>query len=247
MKLTVKKSSSAGKETRINAGKSLTGQRARPAAPVAKVFIVEDHPVFRQGLAQMIEGEEDFSVRGFAQDAETALPAILRVKPDIILVDLTLPGKSGLELIKEIRSQDTNIKILVISMHDEALYADRVLRAGGDGYVMKQEAPDEIIHAIRDILAGHLHVSEAVLAAPKKASKESLAHSKRRLDQLSDEELEFLELAGRGKSHKEMGRELKVGPRAIAARSLQVRKKMGFKSADELLRYAVCWVETGAS
>lgn len=243
----MKKNRVVAKKTKRNTCKTSGKRSAGSAASVAKVFIVEDHPVFRQGLAQMLEGEEDLSVCGFAQDAEAALPAILQVMPDIILLDLALPGKSGLELIKELRSQDTNIKILVISMHDEALYADRVLRAGGDGYVMKQEAPDEIVHAIRDVLAGRLHVSEAVLAAPKKASKESVMQRKHGLDQLFDEELEFLELIGRGKSRKEMARELNVGPRTIAARSLQVSKKMGFKSADELLRYAVCWVETDAS
>lgn len=128
-----------------------------------KVFIVEDHPVFREGLAQTLNAEPDLSVCGKACSAEQALEAIPRFKPDVVLVDLTLPGKSGLQMIKEIRNTDRNIKLLVVSMHDESLYANRVLRAGGDGYVMKQEDPEEIVRAIRDVLNGYLYVSEEVV------------------------------------------------------------------------------------
>jgi DNA-binding NarL/FixJ family response regulator len=211
-----------------------------------KVFIVDDHPVFRQGLAQMLDREEDLSVCGCAEDAETAVRAVDRLKPDVILVDLTLPGKSGLELIKEIRARNTKVKLLVVSMHDESLYADRVLRAGGDGYVMKQEAPDEIVDAIRDVLGGHLHVSEAVMSIPGKASTGSAAKRNQRLDQLTDMELELLEGIGRGKSRVEIARELKAPVANVSAQTLRIRRKLGFKTAEELLRYAVCWVETGA-
>ncbi|MCX6928797.1 MAG: response regulator transcription factor [Verrucomicrobia bacterium] len=120
-----------------------------------KVFIVEDHPVFREGLAQIINSESDLTVCGEAEDAEHALEAIPGLKPDLVLVDITLPGKGGLELIKELRDLNSSVKLLVLSMHDEALYADRVLRAGGDGYIMKEEDPEEVVHAIRDVLRGH--------------------------------------------------------------------------------------------
>ncbi len=139
--------------------------RAEPPGSRRTIFIVEDHPVFREGLVQIISGEKDLSVCGEASDADHALEAIARLKPDLVLVDITLPGKSGLELIKELRSRDSKVRILVVSMHDEALYADRVLRAGGDGYIMKQEDPEEIVHAIRDVLGGHIYVSEEVLAS----------------------------------------------------------------------------------
>jgi DNA-binding NarL/FixJ family response regulator len=225
--------------------RDLPKQRARSSTPVKTVFIVEDHPVFRQGLAQMLEAEQDLSVCGCAEDAESAIGAISRLKPDLVLIDLTLPGKSGLELIKEIRSSNTKAKLLVVSMHDEALYADRVLRAGGDGYVMKQEAPDEIVHAIRDVLGGHLHVSEAVLGKPRRPLREGVPMKNHRLDQLTDLELEVLELVGRGRPRAEIARELKLGASIVSAQCLQIRKKMRFRTASELLRYAVCWVETG--
>ena len=116
---------------------------------------------------------------GEAGDAEHALQAIARLKPDLVLVDITLPGKSGLELIKELRSRNSEVKMLVVSMHDEALYADRVLRAGGDGYIMKQEDPEEIVHAIRDVLGGHIYVSEEVLAGTTKGPSKPAAPSRK--------------------------------------------------------------------
>jgi DNA-binding NarL/FixJ family response regulator len=140
-----------------------------PRAP-KRVFIVEDHPVFREGLVQIINDESDLTVCGQAEDAEQAIEAIPGLKPDLVLVDITLPGKSGFELIKEVRAQNGSVKLLVLSMHDEALYADRVLRAGGDGYIMKQEDPEEVVHAIRDVLGGHIYVSEQVLAKRTKGA-----------------------------------------------------------------------------
>jgi DNA-binding NarL/FixJ family response regulator len=135
-----------------------------------KIFIVEDHPVFREVLRQLVNREADLTVCGEADDCDQALKAIPRLNPDLVLVDLALPGKTGLELIKELRAVNRQIKLLVVSMHDEALYADRVLRAGGDGYIMKQEDPAEIVHAVRDVLAGHIYVSEEVLAGSSKTA-----------------------------------------------------------------------------
>src|SRR5882724_3490770 len=139
--------------------------RSRPAKPRKKVFIVEDHKVFREGLVQILKGEPDLVVCGQAGSAAQAMRAIPGLDPELILVDITLPGKTGLELIKEVRAVNRKVKMLVVSNHDEALYADRVLRAGGDGYIMKQEDPEEIINAIRDVLEGRIYVSEEVMAA----------------------------------------------------------------------------------
>ena len=125
---------------------------------------MEDHAVFRQCLVEIVTDEKDLIVCGQAGDAEEAQRAIDLLKPDLVLVDLSLPGKSGFELIKEIRAKNREIKLLVISMHHEALYAQRVLRAGGHGYIMKQEDPDEMLHAMRDVLGGHLYLSDALLA-----------------------------------------------------------------------------------
>lgn len=211
-----------------------------------EIFIVEDHPVFRQGLVHLIKGEKDLRVCGQTDNAEQALPEIMRLKPDLVLVDISLPGKSGLELIKELRAVDLTVKLLVVSMHDEALYADRVLRAGGDGYIMKQEDPAEIINAIRDVLAGRLYVSEEVMASRSKAApKRSSREKSRPIDQLTDEELEILEFLGRGKTGQEIARQLDLSQKAVAASCAGMKAKLKFKSDNELIRYAVCWVEAG--
>jgi DNA-binding NarL/FixJ family response regulator len=213
-----------------------------------RIFLVEDHPAFREGLVQIISGEKDLSVCGQAGDADHALQAIARLKPDLVLVDITLPGKSGLELIKELRSRNSKVRILVVSMHDEALYADRVLRAGGDGYIMKQEDPEEIVHAIRDVLAGHIYVSEQVLASTADTSLKPAARAEERpLDQLTDLELNILELLGRGKNNREMARQLHIGVRQIAAHCTQMRRKLKLTSDNALVRYAVFWVEHAVS
>ena len=211
-----------------------------------KVFIVEDHPVFREGLVQIINSEGDLTVCGEAEDAEHALEVIPSLKPDLVLVDISLPGKSGLELIKDLRARNGGVKLLVLSMHDEALYADRVLRAGGDGYIMKQEDPEEVVHAIRDVLAGRIYVSEEVLVGGTKGSPARGAEPKSRpLGQLTDMELEVLELLGEGKTDPEIARQLRVRAGTASAHCTQIKKKLNLKSINALIRYAVCWVEGG--
>ena len=134
-----------------------------PGSTTAKrVFIVEDHPVLRETLVQIISREKDLTVCGRASTANRAFSAIGRAKPDLVLVDITLPGKSGLELVKELRAVDRKIKLLVVSMHDAALYADRALQAGGNGFIRKRGDPEELIQAIRDVLDGRIYVSEDV-------------------------------------------------------------------------------------
>ena len=220
---------------------------ASPSALRRKIFLVEDHPVFRQGLAQILNAQSDLTVCGEAATAEEALPAVLRLQPDLVVVDITLPGKSGLELIKEVRAKNTKVKLLVLSMHDEAVYANRVLRAGADGYIMKQEDSEEIVHAIRDVLGGHIYLSEEVLGNTAKASADTKPEAKGgAIERLSDVELEILEAAGRGKDNLEIAQELHLTPRAVSAHLTEIRKKLKLKSADALLRYAVRWVETGA-
>jgi len=209
---------------------------------------VEDHPTFREGLVQIINNEPDLCVCGEAGDAETAAPAIARLHPDLALVDITLPGRSGLDLIKELRSSNRKVRILVVSMHDEALYADRVLRAGGDGYIMKQEDPDEVVHAMRDVLAGHIYLSEEVLASRGKAApKLSTKPEKRPLDLLSDIEINILELLGRGKDNREIARQLHLDVKQVATHYAQIKKRLKFKSDNALIRYAVFWLEDGGA
>ena len=228
----------------VNAPKGKSGLRAR-------VYIVDDHPVFREGLAQLVNAEPDLMVCGQAGDADQAFCAISRLKADLVVVDITLPGKSGLELIKELRHQNRQVKLLVVSMHDEALYADRVLRAGGDGYIMKQEDPEEIIHAIRDVLGGHTYVSEQVLANRSARATVTPAGrapaEPRPLDKLTDAEVEILALLGQGKSNSEIARQLRLGTTTVTARAARIRKKLKLKSSNALVRYAVCWADSSSS
>lgn len=216
--------------------------KTKTAVAPRKIFLVEDHPVFRDGLAKLINSEPDLAVCGEAGDARVGIKGIRKLQPDLAVVDLGLPGKSGLELIKEIRAAKSKVKLLVVSMFDEALYAQRVLRAGGDGYIMKQEDPQEIIAAIRDVLEGHIYVSEDVFARTtlKKSSDEEFAGA---LDLLTDSELEVLELLGQGSSPEEIATQLQFKPTDVAAQSDSIRRKLKLKSQNALVRYAVCWIE----
>lgn len=185
----------------------------------------------------------DLLVCGQAGSTEQALPAINRLKPDLVLVDITLPGKSGLELIQKLRAADARVKLLVLSMHDEALYADRVLRTGGDGYIMKEADPEEIIHAIRDVLGGHLYVSDEVMARRSKPTTSSRAVAKTPFGQLTDSELEILELLGLGRSAAEIARKLRLSGKKVETACARIKKKLKLKTLNALIRYAVCWIE----
>lgn len=207
---------------------------------------MDDHPVFRDGLAKIVNAEDDLTVCGEAGDAKAGLKGIRQSKPELAVVDLGLPGKSGLDLIKEIRALKLPVKLLVVSMFDEALYAQRVLRAGGDGYIMKQEDPQEIISAIHDVLAGHIYVSEDVMfpAARKPAAEKENAGA---LDLLTDAELEVLELLGQGKGAEEIAQQLGLPPSEVAAQTGSIRRKLKLKNDNALVRFAVCWIEDSVS
>ena len=192
----------------------------------------------------MVNQQKDLTVCGEAGEYDQALSGIIRLKPDLALLDITLPGKSGLVLIKKLRSINTKIKLLIVSMHDEALYADRVLRAGGDGYIMKQEDPEEIILAIRDVLAGHIYISEKTWSGgPKAKLSRSTTPIGRAIEQLTDAEVEILESLGRGKGNQELSRQLALPVGEVTTQVTQIRKKLNLKSVNALIRCAVCWVE----
>lgn len=218
--------------------------KKKATGPQHRIFLVEDHPVFRDGLAKLLNAEDDLTVCGEAGDAKQGLKSILKLKPDLAVVDLGLPGKSGLELIKEIRAKKLEIKLLVVSMFDEALYAQRVLRAGGDGYIMKQEDPQEIILAIRDVLAGHIYVSEDVFS--RGGLKKTVDKEPGALDLLTDSELEVLEALGKGKSAEEISKQVGLSNAEVTTHSNSIRRKLKLKSINALIRYAVCWVEDSA-
>ena len=207
----------------------------------SRIFLVEDHPVFRDGLSKLLNAEDDLTVCGEAADARQALKSIIKLKPDLAVVDLGLPGKSGLELIKEIRALKLVVKLLVVSMFDEALYAQRVLRAGGDGYVMKQADPQEIVLAICDVLAGHIHVSEDVFA--RNSLKQPSEKKAGALDLLTDSELEVLELLGQGKSTQEISHQVGLSDAKVKTQGNSIRRKLKLKNYNALICYAVCWVK----
>ena len=213
----------------------------KEAVQKRRIFLVEDHPVFRDGLSKLLDAENDLIVCGEAGDAQEALKAIAELKPDLVVVDIGLPGKSGLELIKDIRAAKLSAKLLAVSMFEEAVYAQRVLRAGGDGYVMKQEDPEVIVLAIRDVLAGHIYVSDEVFA--QNTSGPSAAKKGSRLDSLTDSELEVLEALGRGKSVSEIALQTGLSTNDVDSCSGSICRKLGLKSNNALIHYAVCWVE----
>jgi DNA-binding NarL/FixJ family response regulator len=206
-----------------------------------RIFLVEDHPVFRDGLSKLLNAEIGLGVCGVASNARQALKAIIKCKPDLVVVDIGLPGKSGLELIKEIRTLKLAVKLLAVSMFDEAIYAQRVLRAGGDGYVMKQEDPEVIVFAIRDVLAGHIYVSEEVFS--KGVLKPASQKKNRSLDLLTDSELELLELLGLGKSDQEISSQMKLSLAEVGVLCSSIQRKLKLNNHNALIHYAVCWVE----
>jgi len=217
--------------------------KKRVNGKLKKVLIVDDHPLFREGLAQLISSENELVVCGRAASAAQGIEGTLRLKPDIVLLDITLPDRSGLEIIKPIREAHPGVKILVISMHDEALYANRVLRLGGDGYIMKQENPSEVVSAIQDILQGHIYVSEGLMSGRKE--RPAKPTNARPLDALSDPQLELLELLGQGETYAEIGERLGLNTLAVASECEAIRNQLELKSDNALIRYAVCWIELG--
>jgi DNA-binding NarL/FixJ family response regulator len=209
-----------------------------------KILIVDDHPMMREGLAQLISKEKDLIACGEVEDAPQALEAITKLKPELILVDITLPNKSGLELIKDIEVQHPKLKVLVISMHDESLYAERALRAGARGYIMKQEGGKKIMEAIRHVLGDQIYVS------PKMSSKllEIFSGKGKRnqdspLEKLTDREFEVFQLIGQGLSTQEIAEKLHLSVKTVEVHRNNAKQKLELKSAAELLRYSVRWTE----
>jgi DNA-binding NarL/FixJ family response regulator len=215
------------------------------AARKHRILIVEDHPVFRDGLAQLIEQEGDLSVCGKANDAAQALRVIASARPDLVLVDIGLPGKSGLELIKDLNALHSGMPVLVISMHEESLYAERALRAGGRGYIMKHESPENTLRAIRQALDGQMCISAKLAPAifsslsgrrPKKANSP--------ISRLSDREFEVLDLLGQGKDSHTIAQELHLSFKTVDAHRARIKEKLNLRNSTELISYAARWVET---
>lgn len=206
-------------------------------------MVVDDHPMMRDGLRQVIGNEPDLEVCGEADDASTALAEAERLKPDLAIVDITLRSSSGLELIKDLQIHSPKTVILVLSMHDESLYAERVLRAGGRGYVMKQEGGRKIIEGIRHVLSGRTFVSENVSARILDNLSRQHRPDRPLVEQLTDREFEVFRLIGEGLSTKEIADKLKVSVKTIEVHRVNTKEKLKISTATELIRFAVRWLE----
>src|SRR5215472_12326843 len=194
-----------------------------------RVVIVDDHPLFRERLAQLIDHELDMEVCGEAESAVPGIQLIRSTSPDLAIVDITLKGSSGLELIKSIKALSIGTPVLVLSMHDEALYAERALRAGATGYITKHQAADEIIVAIRRVLAGEVYLSEKMTASfLKSLTTRGVKNIPRPVDRLTDRELEVLELIGNGHTTREIAETLKLGVATVDTYRARNKEKMNF-------------------
>jgi DNA-binding NarL/FixJ family response regulator len=224
----------------------MTAMASTKTTPTGKyrIFIVDDHPIFRNGLAQLINQEEDLCVHGEADDYQGAIKAVAEVKPDMVIVDITLKDMSGIDLIKEIHKLHKGIAMLVISMHDESLYAERAFRAGAKGYVMKQEASESVIQAIRQVMSGGIYTSkkmtEQILSRFIEGPKVTSASP---LQTLTDREFEVFQLIGEGLGISEIGVRLHLSVKTIGTYRERIKEKLNLKNSTELLRYALNWVE----
>jgi DNA-binding NarL/FixJ family response regulator len=218
-------------------------KRRDPAEGRARIFIVDDHPVVRRGLRMLIDDESDLLVCGEAGDADEALRELDAKKPDLVIVDLSLKGGSGLELIKRIKSRSTTMKMLVSSMFDESLYAERVLNAGALGYVSKQEAMEKVIEAIRCVLSGRIYLSAAMNDRMlHRFARDHQVPDRSPVETLSDRELEVFEMIGRGRSTAEIAALLHLSVKTVETHREKVKAKLGLRSGGELHQYAVRWV-----
>jgi DNA-binding NarL/FixJ family response regulator len=206
-----------------------------------RVFLVDDHGIVRRGLTELINGQPDLVVCGQGDDAYGSLRAIRDARPDLCIVDVSLRDSDGIELLKELKAQVPDLPVLVLSMHDESLYGERALRAGARGYIMKQEAPDQILMAVRKVLAGQMYVSERMKAMLLdrlvRGSRSAVARLP--MDRLTDRELEVFRMIGAGGSVKEIADRLFLSQKTVQAHREHIKEKLNLKSSAELIRFAV--------
>lgn len=210
-----------------------------------RLLVVDDHPIFRHGICQFLSQVPDVTICGEASNAQMALDAMRNQKPDVVLLDVSMPGTNGIELVKHMLAEQPKLTILMLSMHDESLYALRAMRAGAKGYVMKQQAMETILDALRKVLSGGIYVSPQF---SEKLIFKSIAGSTGDLgspvDKLSDREIEVLQLFGRHKSTREIGETLHLSVKTIETHRTHIKEKLGFKDAEEMVDFAVEWMTT---
>lgn len=222
----------------------MTAKKPKPDAPARKrILIVDDHPMTRHGMVQLLRQERDLEVCGEADNAARALASIKSLCPDLVLTDLTMPGRHGLEFIKDMRAMHPKVAVLVVSMHDESLYAERVLKAGARGYLMKHAGGREFLLAVRRVLAGRIYMSEAMAQnaqdafAGRNPQRPDTATSK-----LTDREFEVFQCLGEGMTSREIGEQLRMSVKTVETHRLHIRDKLGLASGPALIKFAVRWV-----
>jgi len=222
---------------------------ARPSpgkadAEKSRVFIVDDHTMFREGLRQLIERESTMTVCGDAPDATEALKGIRASKPDVVIVDISLAGASGLDLIKDIKAEFEDLPVLVVSMHEESLYAERALRTGAMGYVMKHEPAKTVKAAIQKVLGGDMYLSEKMSSSViNRLMRGQADEPGSRLEKLSDRELEVFRALGQGKGVRRIAEDLSLTIPTINSFRHRIKQKLGLKSSTEVMLHAIQWVQ----
>ena len=208
------------------------------------VFVIDDHPIVREGLTQLINRESDLSVCGVAEDAYGAVKSMEVLKPDIAVADISLKGTDGIELIKNLKTRIPGLPVLVLSIHDETLYAPRALRAGAKGYIMKQEATENVLVAVRRVLSGQVYLSDRMA---NKMLQQFIGSGQTSLklpiDTLSDRELEVFRLIGQGHGTRRIAGELHLSVKTVESHREHIKEKMILSDASELVQHAIEWVQ----
>ncbi|HWD20283.1 MAG TPA: response regulator transcription factor [Verrucomicrobiae bacterium] len=210
-----------------------------------RVLIVDDHPLLRKGVVELVNAEKDFEVVGEAEDTHRALTAIEVSKPDVALVDITLGGGSGIELLKDIRVRFPKLLVLVLSMHDETVYAHRALRAGASGYIMKQEGAERVVTALRKVMKGEVYLSERLgsrMLTTLVGGRATLTGSP--IEALSDRELEVFTLIGHGHGTRPIAEKLHLSVKTIESHRAHIKEKLNLQNATELVHHAIQWVQS---
>jgi len=217
-------------------------QMAKSSSKKCKVLLVDDHPIVRQGLALLIDREADLCVCGEADGARSAFQAIELLKPDIVVLDISLSGPDGLDVLKEIRTKTSALPVLILSMHDESIYAERAMRAGANGYIMKQEATEKVLVAIRRILHGDVYLSDRLTNAMLQQFVRGSGPAKGSpIVNLSDRELEVFRLIGEGHGTRRIADELHLSVKTIESYQAHIKEKLALRNARELVQHAIEW------
>jgi len=221
---------------------TIAGCKQNQTARKSRILVVDDHPIVRQGLALLINQEADLVICGEAEEASGAMHVLASSKPDILVLDISLNGPDGIDLLKNIRNIHPTLPVLILSMHDESIYAERALRAGANGYIMKQEATEKVLVALRRILGGEIYVSDRIANKMLKhyiTGSGTLRHSS--IADLSDRELEVFRLIGEGHGTRQIAEELHLSVKTVESYQAHIKEKLSLRSARELMQHAIQW------